>query len=151
MLKKYLPLIMMVAAGALFLYIKMHQRGPVRPIVKTEETTTNKPERVIQPSPAENPVREEGFNRRTSRILYSKHARCRMACRQIDESEVKEILETGTLNNRKMEEDPRGKTYPLEGVTHDNQRVRIVFAPKDDGLLVVTAIDLGRDWPCDCK
>jgi len=151
MLKKYFPLIVLIAAGGLYFYIKNHQRGRVKPVPVIEDTRTKKQENVNPPNPAEDPVREEGFNRRTSRLIYSKHARCRMACRQIDESEVKEILEKGTINYNKIEEGPRGKSYPLEGVTHDNQRVRIVFAPKDDGLVVVTCIDLDRDWVCDCK
>ena len=74
-----------------------------------------------------------------------------MECRHIDESEVKEILEQGTINYAKVESDARGKTYPVEGVTHDKQRVRIVFAPKDDEIVVVTCIDLDTEWPCDCK
>lgn len=151
MLKKYFPVIVLIAAGGLYFYIKSHQRGQVKPVPAIEDTRTKKKDNIIPPNPAENPSREEGFNRRTSRLIYSKHARCRMACRQIDESEVKEILEKGTINYRKIEEGPRGKSYPLEGVTHDNQRVRIVFAPKDEGLVVVTCIDLDKEWVCDCK
>lgn len=149
MLKKYLPLIAMVAAAGLFIYVKMHQRG-AKPNTNTEQTTEHITVPVVQP-PSDNPNRDDGFNRRTSHIIYSKHARCRMECRHIDESEVKEILEKGTVNYDKIENDARGKTFPLEGITHDKQRVRIVFAPKDDGLLVVTCIDLDREWSCDCK
>lgn len=150
MFKKYLPIIALIAAGAFFLYVKMHQRGAG--VDKTKTTHTE--EQITVPAvvpPSDAPNREEGFNRRTTHIIYSKHARCRMECRHIDESEIKEILEKGTINYSKIEEDGRGKTYPLEGVTHDNQHVRIVFAPKEDGLLVVTCIDLDRDWSCDCK
>lgn len=146
-----MPFIVLIAAAGLFIYIKKNQRGPVKQVTITEDVQPNKPPRDVQPNPAEQPVRIEGLDRRTTHIFYSKHARCRMDCRHIDESEVKEILLTGTLNSAKIEEDARGKTFPLEGVTHDNQRVRIVFAPKDDGILVVTCIDLGRDWACDCK
>ena len=150
MIKKYFPLIILVAAGGLLLYVKMHQRGATADKPKT----THSEEKVTVPAvvpPSDAPVREEGLNRRTSHIFYSKHARCRMDCRHIDESEIKEVLEKGTINYSKVEVDARGKTYPLEAVTHDNQRVRVVFAPKDDGLLVVTCIDLDRDWSCDCK
>ena len=150
MLKKYFPLIILVAAGGLLFYIKMHQRGPKTTGRDEPKTENPKPKTTDQP-PSDNPNRDEGLNRRTSRILYSKHARCRMQCRNIDESEIKEILEKGVINYSKMEDDARGKTFPLEGVTHDNQHVRVVFAPKDDGLLVVTCIDLDRDWSCDCK
>jgi hypothetical protein len=149
MFKKYLPLIAMIAAGALFLYVKMHQRGAKEPKANVQTDQQITVPAVLPPS--DSPSRDEGLNRRTSHIFYSKHARCRMECRHIDESEIKEILEKGTINYSKVEEDARGKTYPLEGVTHDNQHVRIVFAPKDDGLLVVTCIDLDRDWSCDCK
>ena len=29
--------------------------------------------------------------------------------------------------------------------------IKEVFAPKDDGLVVVTVIDLDTEWKCDCK
>jgi hypothetical protein len=93
----------------------------------------------------------EGFNRNTTNLIFSKHAKCRMQCRNIDESEIREILKSGTINHKKIQNDKRGKTYPVEGLTHDKQHVRIVFAPKDDGLVVVTVIDLDTEWKCDCK
>jgi hypothetical protein len=74
-----------------------------------------------------------------------------MECRFIDESEVKEILTKGELNENKIQQDNRGTTYPLEGITHDKQHVRIVFAPKGNNTVeVVTCIDLDKDWPCNC-
>jgi hypothetical protein len=150
MLKKYLPFIVLLCAALLFWYIKSHQRGsfPAKP---TTEQTDKRITVPVDLPPSDNQNRDEGFNRRTSHIYYSKHALCRMECRHIDESEVKEILESGQVNYSKIESDTRGKTYPLEGVTHDHQHVRIVFAPKDDGVLVVTCIDLDTEWPCDCK
>ncbi len=97
-------------------------------------------------------VQQDGeINRHPVELIYSKHARCRMDCRHIDESEVREILEKGVLNKNKIEQDSRGKTFPLEGYTHDRQRVRIVFAPKGNKMLVVTVIDLDREWHCDCN
>jgi hypothetical protein len=151
MLKKYFPIICLIAAGLLLFYVKQHQRGNTKQR-NTEQTHKNITIPVGPPSPAENQNRAEDFNRRTSHITYTKHARCRMSCRHIDESEVQEILQSGQVNSNKIENDARGKTYPLEGVTHDNQRVRIVFAPKQDGsVVVVTCIDLGTEWPCDCK
>jgi len=145
-----MPFIVLIAAAGLFIYVKTHQRGTVPPKPATEKNTDHIVVPAVLP-PSDNPNREEGFNRRTSHIIYSKHARCRMECRHIDESEVKEILEKGVVNYAKVESDARGKTYPLEGITHDKQRVRIVFAPKDDGVLVVTCIDLDTEWSCDCK
>ena len=150
MLKKYLPFIVLIAAALLFWNIKKNQRGKTRAEPTTEQTDHNTAIPVI-PNPGENPNREEEFNRRTSHIIYSKHARCRMECRHIDESEIKEILEKGQINYNKIESDARGRSYPLEGITHDKQHVRVVFAPKNDALIVVTCIDLDNDWPCNCK
>lgn len=73
-----------------------------------------------------------------------------MDCRHIDEMEVNDILENGTINYNRVEEDDQGVSIPLEGVTKDGQKVRIVFAPKKNKTVVVTAIDLNKDWPCDC-
>jgi hypothetical protein len=91
------------------------------------------------------------LNRSPARIEYTQHARCRMACRHIDESEVQEILEKGVINVNKIEKDAKGKKFPLEGITHDNQNVRIVFAPEGNRMVVITVIDLGKDWDCDCR
>ena len=41
-------------------------------------------------------------------------------------------------------------TYALEGITHDNQRVRIVFAQCDFKTKVITSIDLNTEWECHC-
>jgi len=136
MTKKYLPLIVLLAAALLLFYVKKNQRGSY---------PRNAPPDITIPA-----IEGEDFNRKAHKIIYSKHARCRMDCRHIDESEVMEILQNGKLNYSKIEQDNRGKTYPLEGVTHDKQKVRIVFAPKQDDLVVITVIDLNKDWKCDC-
>jgi hypothetical protein len=92
-----------------------------------------------------------GFDRNTSKLIYTKHARCRMDCRHIDEAEVKEILQKGEINYSKS--DPAARPdpkYALEGQTRDGQLVRIVFAPTSHGMVVITAIDLQREWACAC-
>lgn len=150
MLKKYLPYLLLIAAALLFYWVKKNQRGNKTNKPGTEQVT----EKITVPAvlPQEQKTEEvEGFNRNATHIIFSKHARCRMDCRKIDESEVREILKNGTINRKKIQNDKRGKTYPVEGFTHDKQHVRIVFAPKDDGLVVVTVIDLGTEWKCDCK
>jgi hypothetical protein len=102
----------------------------------------------------ENPRAEEEdvINRHPDRLIYTKHARCRMNCRHIDEAEVQEILQQGRINYRKSE--PAGRPdpkYALEGNTRDGQQVRIVFATAKRGMVVITVIDLGTEWSCDCK
>ncbi len=149
MLKKYLPYIALLVAAFLLFYVKKNQRGTNN---KQHTEQTNKRITVNPLSPAENENSTEGFDRRYNNLVITKHARCRMACRHIDESEIKEILQTGNINYNKVEDDGRGKTYPLEGTTHDNQRVRIVFSPKPNGqMVVVTCVDLDTEWSCDCK
>jgi len=136
MTKKYLPFIVLIAAALILFYIKKNQRGSF---------PTNPSTEISIPA-----ISGGAFNRNAHKIIYSKHARCRMDCRHIDESEVMEILKSGTLNVAKIEEDSRGKTYPLEGKTRDNQNVRIVFAPRQEDMVVITVIDLDKDWVCDC-
>lgn len=85
-------------------------------------------------------------------LIYTKHARCRMQCRQIDESEIQEIINSGTINQRKSNaNDQPCPTIALEGTSHDNQQLRIVFAKCDDDVKVVTCIDLKNDYECDCN
>jgi Domain of unknown function (DUF4258) len=148
MLKKYLPYILLVAAAFLLWYVKKHQRGKnaYQPSVTTVKTEPVYPNNVKDNTGANDPI-----DRTPEHLIFTKHARCRMECRHIDESEVKEVLADGVINYNKVEESEKGKSYPLEGFTHDKQHVRIVFAPKRNDLVVVTVIDLERDWPCDCK
>lgn len=149
MLKKYLPYILLVAAAALLFFIKKNQRGNTAQKPATEQTEDKINVPAVLPGDKTDDV--EGFDRNTTHLIFSKHAKCRMDCRHIDESEVREILKSGEINHKKIQSDKRGKTYPVEGYTHDKQHLRIVFAPKDDGLVVVTVIDLGTEWACDCK
>ena len=133
--KKYFPLLVLLAAALLFFWVKKNQRGGSNKNNNRVETGTGTYQKL---------------NRNIKNIVYSKHARCRMNCRFIDESEVKEILQDGVLNEDKIEVSSKGKSYPLEGRTHDGQRVRIVFAPQGEKLVVVTVIDLEKDYKCDC-
>jgi hypothetical protein len=95
-----------------------------------------------------------GLNRNPSHINYSKHARCRMGCRHIDDAEVKDMLVNGTINYKKSElqgEDCK-KKYAVEGTSKDGQRLRIIFAPCGDEVTVVTCIDIKEEWDCpDCN
>jgi len=61
-------------------------------------------------------------------------------------------LKNGKVNMRKS--DPKDQpcaTYSLEGITKDNQEVRIVFADCPNQTKVITAIDLGNKYDCYCK
>ena len=133
--KKYLPLLALLTAILFFYWVKTKQRGvPPNPRTNTENRSKDIP-----------------FDRNVRQLIYSRHARCRMDCRQIDESEVKEVLAKGDINTGRIEASEKGVSYPLEGITRDGQHVRIVFAPKGNGkMVVVTVIDLDTDFKCDC-
>ena len=96
---------------------------------------------------------QRGLNRNPAHINYTKHVRCRMGCRHIDETEILEILKTGTVNYKKSELTGElcHRKYAVEGYSHDNQHLRVIFAPCNEEVTVVTCIDLGREWPCDCE
>jgi hypothetical protein len=136
--KKYAPYIIIVLAALSLFYFKTQHGGK---LVKGKVTDNAN---VVNT--------DEGFSRNPENIIYTKHARCRMECRHITEEEVKEILQTGAINENKIEQNDRGVTYPLDGRTKADKMVRIVVAPKKKDLVIVTVIDLDNDWPCgDCK
>ena len=92
------------------------------------------------------------FNRNIDHLTLTKHAKCRMECRDVTLEEVKEILHDGNINYMKSDlKGERGATYALEGYSHERQHLRIVFAPKQNEMVVVTCIDLDKDWQCDCN
>lgn len=143
MFKKYIPYFLLLIGATALLLIKSHQVGKHYNNVSADQTITTLHGESISSN--------DDLNRSATNIIYSKHARCRMDCRHIDEAEVKEILKNGEVNERKIEEDSRGKTYPLEGVS-EGHHLRIVFAPKGNNAVeVVTCIDLDNDFECDCK
>jgi Domain of unknown function (DUF4258) len=94
------------------------------------------------------------FRDENAEYFFTKHARCRMECRHITQREVKEIVRKADVNYSKSELDaPRGPKYALEGYTSkDKQHVRIIVAPKQKHLTIVTVIDLDEEWSCgSCK
>jgi hypothetical protein len=91
------------------------------------------------------------LNRNPLHIHYSKHARCRMDCRHIDENEIQDILHTGIINyaKSKLNIGDCEKKYALEGY-EKSQHLRIIFAPCGRDVTVVTCIDLSHEWDCHC-
>ena len=150
MQKKTLLTLLSIVSILIALYVinQSNDAGGKQPTSKREDSG----DRRQSPSPADQETRPTEFDRTPSRIIYTKHARCRMACRHIDETEVKEILARGRINHEKSEPASRpDPKYALEGRTHDGQEVRIVFAAADNGMVVITVIDLQKEWSCNCK
>lgn len=137
---------LMLLMVIVIIVIKQCNNNP-EPSPKPKVTNTDKPK-----DPASNPTdRDKGFDRRTSYLDYSNHAKCRMQCRKISKSEVEEIMQEGKINYNKSDlQNARCPRYAVEGVTKDDQRVRIVFAQCNDKTVVVTVIDLETDFKCDC-
>ena len=85
-------------------------------------------------------------------VTYTKHAKCRMNCRFIDKDEIVDILKSGKINKSKSDpNDLPCPSFALEGITKDQQEVRIVFADCGNVVRVITAIDLNEDHECYCK
>lgn len=143
--KNWVPIIIVIVLGAVLLLIKQCQQRN-NPSPKPKVTNNDKPK-----DPAAKIDRDRGFDRRTSYLEYSQHAKCRMQCRHISQAEVEEIMRDGTINYNKSDiQNARCPRYAVEGVTKDDQRVRIVYAQCNEKTEVVTVIDLGTDWECDC-
>lgn len=89
--------------------------------------------------------------RDVTNLVLTKHAKCRMDCRQISLKEIKEIIENGRLNRSKSGRGSQGdRTYALDGYSHENQHIRVVVATEENSLVVITCIDLNVEWPCHC-
>lgn len=136
---RWAPVVLVILLAILLFAVRFFKNQPeteIKEVAKTEQKEIR------------------GLNRNPSRIIYSRHAQCRMECRKIDSSEVKDILTSGKINYKKSEIGDRPdckRKYAVEGITHDQQKVRIIFAPCKNEITVVTVIDIGREWPCDCN
>lgn len=141
------PFVFIAVLLIALLSVKDYLKNPIAP------TPNDRHKVVVNDNTHVLPDNDNGLVRNPSSIHYSKHARCRMDCRHIDESEVKEILASGTINYNKSELGGAicRKRYAVEGVTHDNQHVRLIFAPCGNEETVITVIDLEREWSCDCE
>jgi hypothetical protein len=144
--KKWAPYILSLLMLAALLVIRQC-RNTTEPVPKPKVTHTDETR-----DPAANKTdRDRGFDRRASYLEYSNHANCRMQCRKISKAEVEEIMREGKINYKKSDlKNARCPRYAVEGVTRDEQRVRIVFAQCNEKTVVVTVIDLETDYACDC-
>lgn len=155
-LKKLLPFLLLAVLLAAVLVLRTCNSKP------QSELTDNEKQKRIERND-DKPDEEKTDNEKSSldvfrnseaKYHFTKHARCRMKCRQISQEEVKEIVQRADVNYRKSDLDaPEGPKYALEGITSgDKQHVRIIVAPKKRHLTIVTVIDLENEWECpSCK
>jgi len=144
--KKILPVLLLVVMAVLAILIRRCNNSEPTIAKRPNQRT----EREI-PSTRRSSENADKLDRTTTNLFFTKHAKCRMKCRHITQQEVKDILVNGTVNYSKSDlQDPRGPTYALEGTTKDRQHVRIIFAPRQQHLTVVTVIDLDTEYVCNC-
>ena len=146
-MKKLIPYLLLLVLFVIALFVKRcreNDNAPDSPSVTQEKR--------IDSSAGKNSL--EAFRDPDAEYFFTKHARCRMECRNITQKEVKEIVRKAEVNYNKSELDaPQGPKYALEGYTSkDRQHVRIIVAPKQKHLSIVTVIDLDKEWECpSCK
>ena len=146
----YLLLILLLLAALMLRRCNNNDNGSDNQKTKTRTEDTKREEAKTDNQKSNLDV----FRDPSSEFYFTKHARCRMKCRHITQEEVKEIVQKAEVNYKKSELDAaQGPKYALEGVTsRDNQHVRIIVAPKQRHLTIVTVIDLGEEWACPgCK
>lgn len=143
-MKKVIPYLLLLIFFVLAVFVKQcrdreNLQGEDKSVVNNQtETSGNKKNNL------------EIFRDPEAAYFFTKHARCRMACRRITQKEIKEIVLKAEVNYNKSDlNDPKGPTYALEGYTaKDRQHLRIIVAPKQRHLSIVTVIDLDKDWEC---
>lgn len=137
--KKWVPYAVIIILALALFFVKRFQK---------DSTVTDKKDKKKETVTVN---RNRGFDRRISFIEYTEHAKCRMQCRKISQAEVEEIMQDGKINYNKSDvNDKPCPSYALEGITHDGQKVRIVFGQCDYKTKVITCIDLNTDWECHC-
>lgn len=143
-MKKLIPYLLLLVLFVVAFYVKQY-REQDNTIPDLPSTTRDKPS-----TSADSRNALDVFRDPDAEYYFTKHARCRMECRRITQKEVKEIVSKAEVNYRKSDlKAAEGPKYALEGITsRDKQHVRIIVAPKQRHLSIVTVIDLGKEWDC---
>ncbi len=147
-MKKAIPYLLIVVLFIVALFVRQCREG--RAPEKSSRHSSGK----VKSTEADSANIANLFRDTEVTYFFTKHARCRMECRHITQKEVKEIVQLANINYTKSEPHAtRGAKYALEGYTNkDQQHVRIIVAPKERHLTIVTVIDLDEDWKCgSCK
>lgn len=141
-MKKLIPYLLLGVIFVIALYVKQSREA--------DNPATETPAAREQKASADSRNHLDTFRDPEAEYFFTKHARCRMECRRITQKEVKEIVRKADVNYRKSELDAaQGPKYALEGYTaKDRQHIRIIVAPKQKHLSIVTVIDLDKEWEC---
>jgi Domain of unknown function (DUF4258) len=143
-MKKFIPYIILLGFFIVALLVKNWREKQPESETRTSTSTESTSSR----------TNLDVFRDPEAEYFFTKHARCRMECRRITQKEVKEIVRKAEVNYNKSDlQAEQGPKYALEGYTSvDRQHIRIIVAPKQKHLSIVTVIDLDKDWECpSCK
>jgi hypothetical protein len=87
----------------------------------------------------------------TRDLEYVDHARCRMACRDIDQALVEKVYLQGALNCKKSSIKNGKHRYALELRDSRGDMIRIIVEDEQDKHVIVTAIRLDQEDECACS
>ncbi len=87
----------------------------------------------------------------TDALVYVAHAKCRMACRDIDERLVEKVYLHGELNCQKSSVKDGKRRYALEKRDDRGDMIRIIVEDDDGRHVIITAIRLDKEDRCSCS
>mgnify|MGYP003867479115 CR=1 FL=1 len=95
---------------------------------------------------------ERDLSYKGKQVVITRHARCRMGCREIDAFEIQEVINQDKINYRKNKPAQAGRCASIayEGTTRDRQHVRVIVGDCDRDPIIITVIDLGNKYNCTC-
>lgn len=149
---KFGKLLILAAVIVIALIIMQHCNFNTNNPSVSPPPPTQQPERPTVP-PQKPAPKEDALHKRlgNKKLIYTKHARCRMDCRNISEAEVKYVLKMGKVNAAKSDvSNAPCPKYAFESETASKEKVRIIFADCPDATKVITAIDLKNDNDSNC-
>ncbi|CAA6826330.1 MAG: Unknown protein [uncultured Aureispira sp.] len=95
---------------------------------------------------------EKDLTYQGKKAIVTRHARCRMGCREIDAFEIQEVIDQDLINHRKNKPAEAGRCASIayEGTTRDRQHVRVIVGDCERDPIIITVIDLGNKYNCTC-
>mgnify|MGYP002378507983 CR=1 FL=1 len=98
----------------------------------------------------ENPSEPVELRYKGKKMRVTKHAKCRMGCRYINEKEIMDVLAQERINHNKTRDDGECPSYAYEGKSN-GKNLRIVVADCADEPRLVTVIELDVKHDCYCE
>ena len=97
------------------------------------------------------PQRREVFDRHPPKLAFTEYSLCRMDCRQIAKTEIKEIMQKGVINFNKSNRLGRPcPVFALQGRTESGKYLRVIFSQCPAQTNVVTVYNLEKKDSCFC-